>query len=79
MVLNDSATRDIEATALRFSGDLAAVADDLAREAHSGIDGAECYEAILSAWLVVKELYESYDEIIDDMYAKYFQLGNIGA
>ena len=79
MVLNDSATRNIEAVALKFSSELSAIAEDLAREAHSGIDGAEVYEAILSAWEAVKNLHEEYDSEIDSLNAKYFQFGNIGA
>ena len=75
MVLNDSATRNIEIVALKFAGELSAIAEDLAQEAHNGIDGAEVYEAILSAWEAVKNLHEEYDSEIDSLNAKYFQFG----
>ena len=75
MTLSNSATRNIEIVALKFAGELSAIAEDLAQEAHNGIDGAEVYEAILSAWEAVKNLHEEYDSEIDSLNAKYFQFG----
>ena len=74
-----AAIRDIEAVALKFASELNAIAEDLAQEAHSGIDGAEVYETILSAWQALGEIHEEYSGEIDDLYDKHIRFTNIGA
>ena len=75
MTLHDSATRDIESVALKFAGELNAIAEDLANEAHSGIDCEKLYDAIADSWVAVGTLHEEYSAEIDSLYAKYFQVG----
>lgn len=75
MTLHDSATRDIESVALKFAGELNAIAEDLANKAHSGIDGAEVYEAILAAWEGLGTLHEEYSAEIDTLYQRHLRFG----
>lgn len=75
MRLTNSARRDIESVALRFASELNAIAEDLAQEAHSGIDCEKLYDAIADSWVAVGTLHEEYDSEIDSLNAKYFQFG----
>lgn len=75
MRLTNSAKRDIESVALRFASELNAIAEDLANEAHSGIDCEKLYDAIAESWVAVGTLHEEYSAEIDSLYAKYFQVG----
>lgn len=74
MNMSKSGLREIEAACLKLSGELTALADDLAQEAHSNIGEAKLYEALLGVWQSLGDIHEEYSAKIDTLYAKHFRV-----